>query len=61
MWQQLMTALALMLVIEGVIPFINPAAMRRAILTMARMDDPTLRKTGLISMVLGVILLYLLK
>lgn len=61
MWQQLMTALALMLVIEGVIPFINPAAMRRAILTMARMDDPTLRKTGLISMALGVILLYLLK
>ena len=56
-----MTALALMLVIEGLIPFISPAAMRRAMLSMARLDDQLLRKTGLISMVLGVLLLYLLK
>lgn len=61
MWQELLTALALMLVIEGVIPFINPAAMRRALLVMAALDERALRWTGLSSMVLGVGLLYLVK
>lgn len=61
MWQELLIAVALMLVIEGVIPFLNPAAMRRALSMMAALDDRSLRWTGLSSMALGVGLLYLVK
>lgn len=47
-----------MLVIEGVIPFLNPTAFRRALFQMAAMQDQQLRIMGLLSMVMGVILLY---
>lgn len=50
-----------MLVIEGVVPFLSPAVMRQALLTMAQMDDRSLRLSGLLSMVIGVVLLYLLR
>lgn len=49
---------ALMLIIEGVIPFLNPAAFRRALLQMAGMKDQHLRNIGFFSMVLGLALLY---
>ena len=60
MWQELLSAIALVLVIEGVLPFISPAAMRRAIASLARLDDQSLRFAGLSSMLAGVILLYLI-
>lgn len=53
-------ALALVLVIEGIIPALAPGAFRRAMLLMARTDDRTLRVSGLGSMIVGAILLYLL-
>ncbi len=59
MWTELLTALALVLVIEGIMPFINPAGLRRMIVLVARMDDTTLRAAGLTSMLAGVLLLYL--
>lgn len=61
MWHELLIGLALMLVIEGVVPFLSPAVMRQALLTMAQMDDRSLRLSGLLSMVIGVVLLYLLR
>lgn len=54
-------ALALVLVIEGLMPALAPAAFRRAMLNMAGMDDLALRISGLASMIIGAILLYLLK
>jgi uncharacterized protein YjeT (DUF2065 family) len=57
--QSFLTALALMLVIEGVLPFLNPAGLRRTLLMLAEQDDRALRVMGLISMVAGVVLLYL--
>ena len=54
----LWVALALMLVIEGIMPFLNPTTFRRALLQMAGMKDQQLRSIGLFSMVLGVVLLY---
>lgn len=59
MWTDLLTALALVLVIEGIMPFINPAGMRRMMMLVMQMDDATLRTIGLTSMLSGVILLYL--
>ena len=58
MWHDLLVALALLLVIEGVIPFLNPGAMRRAMLALAEMNDNTLRFAGLTVMVVGCLLLY---
>ncbi|HEB95493.1 MAG TPA: DUF2065 domain-containing protein [Sedimenticola thiotaurini] len=59
MWHELLVALALVLVIEGILPFLNPAGWRRTMLGAARLDDRSLRLIGLASMVLGVIVLYL--
>ena len=59
MWGEIATALALVLVIEGIMPFLNPAGMRRMLAMVAQLDDTTLRTIGFISMIIGVVLLYL--
>ncbi|PCJ30807.1 MAG: DUF2065 domain-containing protein [Gammaproteobacteria bacterium] len=51
-------ASGLLLVMEGMMPFISPTSFRRALIQMANMSDQQLRIIGLASMVLGVILLY---
>ncbi len=61
MWHELWIALALLLVIEGIMPFISPKRLRESLLTMANLSDRTLRMGGLVSMVLGVLLLYLIR
>lgn len=61
MWYDLAKALCLVLVIEGIIPFLAPARWRNLVQLLAQVDDRTLRIVGLVSMALGVGLLYLLK
>ncbi|MCK4742828.1 MAG: DUF2065 domain-containing protein [Sulfuriflexus sp.] len=61
MWQELLVAVALMLVIEGILPFLSPTKMRGILLRMLEMDDKSLRISGLVSMVIGVIMLYTLR
>jgi uncharacterized protein len=58
LFHSLWVATALMLVIEGLMPFINPTVFRRALLQMAGMKDQQLRLIGLFSMIVGVVLLY---
>ncbi len=60
-WDVMWVATGLMLVIEGIIPFLKPEVMRNALAKMAQMDDRTMRISGLVSMVAGVVLLYLVK
>ena len=55
----LFVALALMLVIEGIWPFLSPATFRRALAAMLAEGNGGLRLAGLISMASGVGLLYL--
>ena len=52
-------ALALMLVLEGVLPFLAPAAWREAFTRMIRFNDGQVRFMGLISMAAGLILLLI--
>lgn len=59
MWHDILVALALMLVIEGFLPFLNPVGLRQALQVMIEMNDRQLRIAGLVSMVIGVALLYL--
>ena len=61
MWADLLSAVALMLVIEGVLPFLNPEGLRKALAMMAQLDDRQLRFAGLSSMLLGVLLLYFIR
>jgi hypothetical protein len=61
MWHNLLVALALVLVIEGIWPFISPGGLRRALLLMAEQDERSLRLVGLASMLFGVGLLYLVQ
>jgi uncharacterized protein YjeT (DUF2065 family) len=60
-WQDLLAALALLLVIEGMVPFLNPQSLRRLLETVSQLDDRTLRITGFISMLCGLLLLYMVR
>ena len=60
MWQELGIALCLVLVLEGMLPFLYPRHWRGAVLQAARLPDRRLRLMGLASMLLGTALLYLL-
>lgn len=52
-------AIALVLVIEGMMPFLSPDGWRQAMIQAGRLSDKTLRTIGLASMVIGVMVLYL--
>ncbi|MDF1485440.1 DUF2065 domain-containing protein [Ramlibacter sp. H39-3-26] len=54
------TALALVLVIEGSLPFLSPAAWRRVFLQILQLRDGQIRFVGLLSIVFGLLLLALL-
>jgi uncharacterized protein len=60
-WSDLLAAFALYLVLEGVLPFVNPQALKRIMLSLANMADAHLRLWGLISMSAGLALLYLVR
>ena len=60
MWRDLLVALALLLVLEGILPFLNPAGMRRTLLLISEMTDSQLRFVGLTSMLLGTVILYVI-
>ena len=59
MWQDLAIGISLMLVIEGIIPFLYPRRWKSMVQTLAYLDDRQMRYMGLISMLLGLGLLYL--
>jgi uncharacterized protein YjeT (DUF2065 family) len=60
MWDELAVAFCLMLVIEGIIPFLDPKRWRRMLLMLDQIDDSTMRMFGLGSMLLGTTLLLLI-
>ncbi|MBL0085999.1 MAG: DUF2065 domain-containing protein [Ideonella sp.] len=52
-------ALALMLVIEGLLPFLSPGVWRQVFERATKMSDGQIRFVGLSSMLVGVLLLVL--
>jgi uncharacterized protein YjeT (DUF2065 family) len=60
-WPDLAAALGLLLVIEGVLPFLSPAGMKRAFARFSALDDTTLRIAGAASMLGGLLLLWLVR
>lgn len=55
-WQ----ALALFLVFEGLLPFVTPGGWRRMVAQVAQLQDGQIRFIGLISMVCGLVCLWVL-
>jgi len=58
MWDELLAAFGLMLVLEGILPFFSLHTLRQTLLHMVQMKDRVLRGAGLASMVLGLLVLY---
>ena len=58
-WDLLLGAFALMLVIEGLLPFISPPQWRGVFERATRMSDGQIRFLGLTSMIAGLVMLLL--
>lgn len=60
-WNDLFAALALVLVIEGILPFLNPAGYKNTMMQLVTLPESTIRKIGFGSMLAGIIFLYLVR
>ncbi len=60
-WNDLGAALALLLVLEGLLPFLGPEALRRTLVQIVQLDDRALRTIGLVSILVGLGLLALVR
>jgi len=60
-WYDLLAALALVLVLEGIIPFVNPAGLRKTLEMIGNLNDGQLRTIGVISMAIGLLLLFFVR
>lgn len=61
MWGDLIAALGLVLVLEGILPFLRPQAWRETMRQAAELEDRVLRGVGLVAMLAGVGLIYLVR
>lgn len=61
MLNDFLAALALMLVLEGLMPFAMPNQWREALTSLMQQDNRFLRKMGLVAMILGLILLTIVR
>lgn len=59
MWQDIVTAFALYLIIEGMIPFVGPRRFRRTVEQLGKLSDNNLRMMGLVAMAAGLLLLFI--
>lgn len=56
-WHELLVAGCIVLVVEGLMPFISPKGWKSMMIKAISMSDSSLRIVGLASMLLGVVLL----
>ena len=61
MLHELLAAIALVMIFEGILPFLSPAQYRSTMQKLGEFPDPTLRGIGFGCMVLGLIALYSVK
>ncbi len=60
MWVEIVQAVALLLIIEGIMPFLSPRRFRQSLLNFASLEDRWMRLLALISMVAGLIMLQVI-
>ena len=59
MWVVFITAIGLLFVFEGILPFLSPRIWRQVMLQMTLQGDRTLHIIGLVSMLMGLALVCL--
>ncbi|MFA7555215.1 MAG: DUF2065 domain-containing protein [Spongiibacteraceae bacterium] len=59
MWHEIIIALCLLVIIEGILPFLSPQLWRKIVVNAAQLSDRNLRIMGLLSMLIGSGILYL--
>ena len=57
----MLSAIALVFILEGIMPFVNPNWIKRVFLTASQMDNTSLRFIGVSSMLVGMVLLYIVR
>lgn len=57
-WRDLWAAVALLLVLEGMMPFLSPSGWRRMVILMSEQSNSGLRVMGFVSMLMGALILY---
>ncbi|NCN44195.1 MAG: DUF2065 domain-containing protein [Piscirickettsiaceae bacterium CG_4_9_14_3_um_filter_43_564] len=61
MIESFVSAIALVFVIEGLLPFALPSVWRKGMVELIKMSDGKLRVMGLLSIAIGIILLMMFK
>ncbi|MDE0156589.1 MAG: DUF2065 domain-containing protein [Gammaproteobacteria bacterium] len=61
MWTELLSAIALVFILEGIMPFLNPNWIKRVFQAASQLDNTSLRFVGVSSMLIGVVLLYVVR
>ncbi len=56
-WSDLLTAFSLVLIIEGILPFLHPASVRRYSQKMNELSDKSLRTFGFVALAAGLLIL----
>lgn len=59
-WQDLLTGVGLMLVFEGIFPFISPLLWRKWLIQIISQPNQVIRGMGLLSMSIGALVIYLI-
>jgi len=57
----ILTAICLVMVLEGILPFLNPDGYKNAVRAMLDLDNSKMRIIGLSSMIAGVVLLAIVR
>ena len=60
-WTELLTAFALVLIIEGLLPFASPSRYRQMVAQLVMLGDNHIRTVGLVIIVIGLVLLYIVR
>ncbi|MFZ9053474.1 MAG: DUF2065 domain-containing protein [Woeseiaceae bacterium] len=60
-WTEILTAVALLLVIEGMLPFVRPGRYKQMVAQIVRLSDNQLRLFGLAAMIIGLLLLFVVR
>jgi uncharacterized protein YjeT (DUF2065 family) len=58
MIKSFLVAIGLVLIIEGILPFLTPSKWRRSVLLIASQNNRFLRRLGLILMVIGAVIVF---
>jgi len=60
-WTEIFTAVALLLVIEGLLPFVRPDRYKQLVAQIAQLSDNQLRNFGLVAMIAGLLMLFIVR